>query len=136
VQKVKSQVYGRRDVCGMVGHTLVFCALGLLIKSLYFDPINKVSYEDRLAGNVWRYETLGISVLRTYQPIRTLPGSNALGKPLKPQCFIPRVSVSLVIIVFLLIVQISLTRIILHVRLKKIDSFAINKQNKSNSQIN
>jgi len=47
---VKKQVYGRRDGCGMVGHTLVFCALGLLIESFYFDPISKVFYEDRLAG--------------------------------------------------------------------------------------
>jgi len=34
---------------------------------------------------------LGSSELRTYQPIRTLPASDALGEPLKPQYFIPRV---------------------------------------------
>jgi len=34
-----------------------------------------------------RYETLGISELRTYQPIRTLQASDALGIPLNPQCF-------------------------------------------------
>jgi len=34
---------------------------------------------------------LGISELRTYQPIRTLPARDAIGIPLKPQYFIPRV---------------------------------------------
>ena len=38
-------------------------------------------------NNGRRYETLGISELRNYQPIRTLPASDALGIPLKPQCF-------------------------------------------------
>jgi len=49
-------VYGRRDGFGMVGHTLVFCALGLLIESFYFDPINKVFYEAGLQVNGLRYE--------------------------------------------------------------------------------
>jgi hypothetical protein len=40
-----------------------------------------------IAANGWRYETLGSSELRTYQPIRTLPASDALALPLKPQCF-------------------------------------------------
>jgi hypothetical protein len=32
----------------------------------------------------WRYETLGISESRTYQPIETLQASDALGIPLNP----------------------------------------------------
>lgn len=33
--------------------------------------------------NVWLYETLGISKLRTYHPIRTLPATHAIEMPLK-----------------------------------------------------
>ncbi len=41
-----------------------------------------------LKANVGMNETLGKSWIRTFQPIKTLPTSNALGKPLKSQCFI------------------------------------------------
>jgi hypothetical protein len=40
----------------------------------------------------WRYEMLGISWLISYQPIENLPVSGALGLPIKPQYFIPRIS--------------------------------------------
>jgi len=36
-------------------------------------------------------KSLGITELRIYQLIRTLPEIDVLGIPLKPQCFIPRV---------------------------------------------
>jgi len=48
VRGEKKQVYGRRDGCGMVGHSLVFCALGV-IRSWFFVFV-------RLAGNGLRYE--------------------------------------------------------------------------------
>ena len=38
----------------------------------------------KLRHNGRRYETLGISELRTYQPISTLPASDASGKPITP----------------------------------------------------
>jgi hypothetical protein len=47
---VKKQVYGRRDGRGMVGHTVAFCAVGLLGEN---KPMRKAG----VSANVRGYET-------------------------------------------------------------------------------
>jgi len=47
----------------------------------------RLSVLQHVKANGLRYETLGISELRLYQPIRPLQARDALGTPLNPQCF-------------------------------------------------
>ena len=46
----------------------------------------------KVAAKRWRYEMLGISWKLHFQPIESLPAGDALGLPINPQYFIPRVS--------------------------------------------
>jgi len=69
-----------REVCKCADLGVGFLFLSFFCSKLFIFLFT-------LGGNGRRYETLGISELRNYQPIRTLPASDALGIPLKPQCF-------------------------------------------------
>jgi len=49
------------------------------------DLVKYILYAMRITfGGI---KSLGIPELQTYPPKRTLPASDVLGKPLKPQCF-------------------------------------------------
>ena len=53
-----------------------------------------MSPKSQLCQQRWRYEILGISKLRTYQPTKSFFEGDTIGKPIKPQYFIPCVELN------------------------------------------
>jgi|SRR5665647_801171 len=76
-----------------------------------------------------RYEMLGSSWALPYQPIGTLPASDALGIPLKPQYFIPCVSGSCF---FVHLNQIAITSMFLPSKYMRLFRIIHVKRNSSN----